>query len=224
MYLTLARNRLGNLTPQQIRWTLALGTPLAIAPLWCSTMSWLPGNLGTVAGSVLLMLLAASTFTDLSQRKIFNWATYSAACWGLLINLSAGLCGNISALGAIGIRQSLLGFVACFVVMLFAYSLARGGAGDVKLAAGIGSLLGVQDGLLAVAVSYVVAGAVILCWSIWVQGPWKLIVAMGRFFGSLFLPLWIQPPTKSDRNLLQQPIPLAPFFALGTLLVVLDRV
>lgn len=183
-------------------------------------MQSVAGSLGTLSGLVLLSMLVASSVTDLSRRKIFNWATYSAAAWAFAINV-LGAFAFTTELGAIGIRQSLLGFGACFGVMLFAYCLARGGAGDVKLAAAIGALVGVEQGLLAIAVSYVLAGVAILAWSVWTQGPLQLLAAMGRFFGSMLLPMWVSAPSKTDRVLLQKPIPLAGFFAVGTLIVVL---
>ena len=205
-------------------WLFALATPAVLGPLWWVTMSGLPAQLGTVSGLVLLLLLTASSVTDLSKRKIFNWATYSAAAWAIAINSASMFLGDLPRLGAVGLQDSLLGFAGCFGVMLFAYILARGGAGDVKLAAAIGALIGLEQGILAIAISYILAGTAILAWSIWTQGPWNLVVAMGRFLGSMILPLWIQPPTKSDKVLLTKPIPLAGFFAAGTLVVVLGLI
>ena len=205
-------------------WLCAIATPAVLGPLWCVTMRGLPTPLASFSGLVLLLLLAASSVTDLSKRKIFNWATYSAAAWAIAINSSSSLGIDLPQLGAVGLQSSLLGFAGCFAIMLFAYVLARGGAGDVKLAAAIGALVGLEQGVLAIAISYIFAGTAILAWSIWTQGAWNLVVALGRFFGSLVLPLWIQPPTKTDRVLLSKPIPLAGFFAAGTLIVVLGLV
>ena len=165
------------------------------------------------------MLLVVSSCTDLSWRKIFNWTTYCAVAWALAINC-AHRFDSIPQLGAIGLRQSLLGFAGCFVIMLFVYSLARGGAGDFKLAAAIGSLIGFEDGILVIATSYVIAGATILLWSVCARGPIRLLVAMGRLLGSAALPRWIRRPDQMDNLLLLKQIPLAPFFAAGTLAVV----
>ena len=59
----------------------------------------------------------------------------------------------------------------CFLITLFGYDLSGGGAGDVKLAAVIGALLGVHDGVFAVAYSYVVAAIAIIAWSTYNNGP-----------------------------------------------------
>ena len=214
-----------NAPSKKTLWLLALVTPAMLCPIWCLMLGGLSAQLGTASGLVLCLLLVTTSITDLSKRKIFNWATYSAVAWAMAIN-AASIFSTQSAsqLGAVGLQQSLLGFAGCFAVMLFPYVLARGGAGDVKLAAAIGALIGLEQGVLVIAISYILAGVAILSWSIWTQGPWKLVVAMGRFFGSLFLPLWIQPPTKTDRVLLNKPIPLAGFFAVGTLIVVLGLI
>lgn len=206
---------------KKMLWLFALATPAVMAPTWCLAMRGLPAPWGTASGFVLLLLLATSSITDVSCRKIFNWTTYSAAAWAFAINLATTLAGSSTLLGGVGIQQSLAGFAACFAVMIIAYWLARGGAGDVKLAATIGALVGVEQGLLAVAISYILAGAAILAWTIWTQGPLTLVAALGRFLGSMVLPLWISPPTQQDKVLLNKPIPLAGFFAAGTLIVVL---
>ena len=124
-------------------------------------------------------------------------------------------------LGAVGLPQSLSGAALCFFLMLICYQLARGGAGDVKLATAIGALLGVRDGLLALAFSYVFAGVVIITWSIWAQGPFVLASSLLRRIGAFFLPALVFPPSEDQQALLRKPVPLAAFFAVGTLAVLL---
>ena len=98
------------------------------------------------------------------------------------------------------------------------------GAGDVKLAAVIGALLGVQHGVFAVAYSYIVAAVAIIVWSTWVNGPLAIVKAAVRTIGKVLGPLWPFPPSSTDTELLLRPIPLGPYFAIGTLLVVLELV
>jgi hypothetical protein len=45
-----------------------------------------------------------------------------------------------------------------------------------------------------------------------------------RTIGSWVGPLWPFQPSSTDTELLLQPIPLGPYFAIGTLLVVLELV
>ena len=203
---------------------VALVTPLALAPAWVLLTGRMESPVSSVSGFVLLLLLVTCSITDLRQRKIYNWATYSAGVWALMINMAPEVFGAQTAktLGAIGLQQSLLGGIGCFVLMLVAYTLARGGAGDVKLASAIGALIGFESGMLAIAFSYILAGAVIALWSVWSRGPWILARALGRLAGSAILPRWIDRPNQNDQALLNTPVPLGGFFAVGTLIVVLE--
>lgn len=222
---TIASHLRPSTTPSiKMRWWCSLLAPILILPLWCLLGRDLASPLATASGGVLLLLLSASTVTDLAWRRIYNWTTYAAAVWAIGINVAAELFDAPAQLGAIGLMPSLAGFTCCFAVMLIAYTLARGGAGDVKLAAAIGALVGVERGLLAIAISYILAGGLVMAWSIWTHGPWRLLVAMGRLLGSMVLPVWIQPPDATEKILLSKPIPLAGFFAAGTLIVMLELI
>ena len=169
---------------------------------------------------MLILLLTAATVTDLRQRKIFNWATYPALGWGLLISLPG--FSRIAGPGSIGLAASLSGATLCFGLMLCAYTLARGGAGDVKLAAAIGALLGPDAGVLVIAFTYIIAGLAIIGWTIQTRGPLVLCAALARRLGATVLPARVQPPSEQQTLLLDRPVPLAGFFAIGTACVVLD--
>jgi Flp pilus assembly protein protease CpaA len=224
-------------------WLAAFLIPLILGPFWCWGM-WglLFPRAASFSGLILLLMLSVSTVTDIRRRKIYNWATYSASLWLISINGIASVANWLTQesleteaaqqaphwitwverLGAVGIGPSLAGGAACFFVLLMAYQLARGGAGDVKLATALGLAFGVRYGLLAVGLSYIAAGAVILVWTIKVRGPLVLCSALLRKAGSLLLPVWIAPPEAEQTKLLEKPIPLAPFFAIGTLIVLLE--
>jgi prepilin peptidase CpaA len=189
---------------------------------------------------VLLAVLAACTVTDVQSHRIYNWATYSAFLWALVINIVATawpggseIIASVTSkaatvgpkmLGGVGIGQSFGGAALCFVITLAGYHMSGRGAGDVKLAAVLGALLGVHHGVFAVAYSYIVAAAAIIVWSTWVNGPLAIVKACLRSIGNLLGPLWPFPPSSSDTALLVRPIPLGPYFAIGTLLVVLELV
>lgn len=226
-------------TTNQTRWTAALTLPLVVGPLWCMGYQGSFGWLGTLSGFVLLAVLVTSAITDFQSHRIFNWATYSAALWALVINVAATFLSSSEAgspmfapaqvvgpqwLGGVGVSQCLAGAAICFGFTLVAYNLSGGGAGDVKLATVIGALLGVHDGVFAVGYSYIVAAIAIVVWSIYHIGPLALVKAAVRKLGATLGPLWPFPPSDSDVKLLVKPIPLGPYFAIGTLLVVLDRV
>lgn len=222
------------------RWKAALALPLVVGPLWCLAGQYSSSLLGTLSGLVLLAALCTSALTDVRSHKIYNWVTYSALLWAVLINIVASLLSpgedtlirayhhaaimGPEFLGGVGLGQCLAGAALCFFVTVLGYRLSGIGAGDVKLAAAIGALLGVHQGVFAVAYSYIVAAAAIIAWSVWTQGPIPLLKAGLRTIGVLFLPMWPFPPTAADHKLLIKPIPLGPYFAIGTLLVVLEVV
>ena len=207
---------------RQLLWLTAAISPLIIAPVWFSTAgnlteTWL-GPVQTFGGLLLLMLLAATTYSDLTRRKIYNWVTYTTLAWAIAINLLP----DVQTSGAIGLFSSLYGAAACFAIMLIPYSLARGGAGDVKLATAIGALIGIDGGLLAIAFAYIIAAIFIVGWSVWTKGPLRLMLALVKRLGSRWFPRLLTAPDEQDKLLLDQPIPLAGFFAVATLIVVFD--
>ena len=227
-------------TSNKFRWTAALGLPLVAGPVWCLAWSAYGSRIGTLSGFILLSLLITSAITDIRRHRIYNWATYSAFLWALMINIvasaipsaasaasSAGVgthTFNWSMMGAVGIGQCLGGAALCFVITFFGYDLSGGGAGDVKLAAAIGALLGIEYGVFAVAYSYIVAGIAIIAWATYSNGPTALLKAASRAIGGLLGPIWPFPATQQDKALLTKPIPLGPYFAVGTLLVILELV
>ena len=225
---------------QNTRWAVALLLPVVAGPIWCLAWHGHGGRIGTLTGLVLLSLIISSAISDFNNHRIYNWATYSAFLWALAINIvsfattygSASLLPSLAPapivgwpmLGGVGIGECLAGAAVCFLITLFGYDLSGGGAGDVKLAAAIGALLGLHDGLFAVAYSYAVAGLAIVAWSMWKHGPLSLVKAAVRTIGRVLGPLWPFPSTSADQALLMKPVPLGPYFAIGTLLVVLGLV
>lgn len=204
--------------PDRIRqraWVVAFVTPVLAMPIWFVLAA------STLAGLILFLLLVSSSVTDLSGRKIYNWATYSAFAWAITLNTFAA---STQLTGAIGLRSCLAGAGICFALMVVPYTLARGGAGDVKLAVAIGALVGVDEGVLIIAFTYIIAGVAIGSWTIWAHGPLGLITSMLCRCGSWLFPSRIAPPMEHQAELLQKPIPLAGFFAVATLLVRFDLV
>jgi prepilin peptidase CpaA len=94
----------------------------------------------------------AAAVTDLRSRRIPNWLTLSGVSAGLLFNgVIHGLPGLKTSLGGMA-----LGFGAYFVL----YCLRAMSAGDVKLMAAVGAIVGPSD-WVAVFIASAVAGGVL---------------------------------------------------------------
>lgn len=215
-------------------WRAAWVLPLLAGPLGVWTAQAVPtlDFLGKWNRVIALALVLVCAVTDLSRRKIPNWATYPAFLWGVGINVFAALAAWSDpvaeeyrqtpwwqVLGPVGLIPCLAGAVACFLALLILYRLSGGGAGDVKLATALGALLGLEQAVEALVFSYLAAGVGILCWLIWSVGPVRLLQAVARKFGSILWPARIAPPSVEARGMLEAKIPLGLFFAIGTLAV-----
>ena len=199
-------------------WIIAFTLPLWLAPL-CIGASRLIGSklLGfeTASGCLLLSMVLVAAYTDSRYWRIPNWTTYTTALWALAINGYQSLLGTDvtqQLLGAIGIGQCLIGFSALFFGMLVITSFTGGGAGDVKFAGAIGSLLGLANGFEALTISFVGCSIVVLLqWAIKqlnsTQGTKDESGLLGR--------------EKPSNNPLKAVTPLAPYFAFGTIVVMM---
>ncbi|MGE0755652.1 MAG: prepilin peptidase [Pirellulaceae bacterium] len=178
----------------------------------------------TASGMLLFALVATVSVTDLRWHTIPNWATYPAFAWAIVINGLAAVTNKavIDRLGAVGLSDSLLGAFLPFFFMLVIFSMTGGGAGDVKLTAALGALLGLDRAIQAILLSFIWAGGFALIRAIWVQGPVRLAGVAYRVVGHALTPLWVPPPSAEQRALLRQPMPLGPSFALGTSMVLFD--
>jgi prepilin signal peptidase PulO-like enzyme (type II secretory pathway) len=201
-------------------WCAALSIPLVLGPIWVCLVSPISATLaGTLGGFILAILLCVSSYTDFRWHRIPNWATYPAMLWALVLNAIPG--SLFDRLGGIGLSASLSGMMVCFGVMLLVYRVAGGGAGDVKLAAAVGALLGLQRGLVAIFWCYVLAATIGLIVAAWRVGPLRLAMLLLRQLGATLAPAWVAPPSDTDREILVAPVPLGLFFALGTLMSLL---
>jgi prepilin peptidase CpaA len=83
---------------------------------------------------ILLVILFICLFTDIKSRKILNIVTLPTIIIGLLL--------NIYTAGFEGFLFSGKGFLVGLSLLLIPYMLGGIGAGDVKLMAAIGALMG----------------------------------------------------------------------------------
>ena len=169
-----------------------------------------------VALCVLLILLAAATWTDVARHEILNWNTYPGILAGLLLNL-AGLV--IVGGGTEGLSAGLGGFLVCGLIMLMAFVLFQVGGGDVKLIAMMGAFLGVERGMFALlwtfSIGFVLGAAII----IWQTG---LLQILRNVYHHALLIIrargWISPSSE-QRKPLERGLFLAPAALLAAIIV-----
>ena len=94
----------------------------------------IPNMPEAVAGGIMVAILVAAVYTDLRFGRIPNVLTLAGAAAGLLLSLLFGGAGGLLT----GLEGWLLG-----VALFFAFfALGVMGAGDVKLLAAVGALMG----------------------------------------------------------------------------------
>lgn len=232
-------------------WAMVWAGVLLVGPLWATTLSFVgpPSFIASLGGFLLVQLLLVATITDLRHRRIPNWLTYSTLLAGGVLNLIGTHVMSVerafpvqdlwtisaedfpditrsesfARLGSLGVQRSLTGAVSCFVIMLGVYSLCGTGAGDVKLAAATGSLVGAACGIKILVVCHVFAGATMVALLIWKIGCWRSTLLLSRGIGSLLFPSHVLPPAGQQAWRLRMPVPLAVFFAIATIVVLFNE-
>lgn len=160
--------------------------------------------------SVLILFVLIAAIYDAATQKIPNWIS-------LLIVVSALIWNYFSADG-LSLRDSSNGLIAGLVLMLPGYLAASMGAGDVKLMAAIGSVVGFDSILNVVLYSYIAIFVMAVVF-IAVNGDLaKLLLRYKVLIYGLSSGAWsYQSPDKSDAASTR--LPLAPAIALSTLYV-----
>jgi prepilin peptidase CpaA len=189
---------------------------------------------------VLFGLVLTATVTDLARHKIFNWTTYTGilAALGfhgigsLLLALGRVEPRGLERLGWIPIAESLIGLLACGLVLLTCFVFFQIGGGDVKLMAMLGAWMGPEQGITVMLWTFVLGACTGLICLIWRVGPMKMCGLVLRRLGSalerigLLRPGLLQPLTDAELAELRPPLYLAPS-ALAAVVIVrfglLDR-
>ena len=132
----------------------------------------------------LLLLVLATSYTDLKVQRIRNIHTFPAMMVGLLL-------GAVRA-GTSGVIDSVLGMLVALGVLGLLFAMNVLCAGDVKLAMAVGALLGPaslgRSFILACAL-YLPVGLIVLLVKGKVGGLGQAFKRMGRFFYTAFHPL-----------------------------------
>ena len=115
-------------------------------------------NMGLV---ILAAALLAASLTDLAHRRIPNVITYPLAACGLVCHFASA--------GTNGLIFALTGILAGAALLLPFYMLGGMGAGDVKLLAASGSILG-PFGIFTAALYSALAGGIYALLVLWRHG------------------------------------------------------
>jgi len=105
---------------------------------------------------LLAITVIIAAITDLRSAKVFNWLTYPMLLGGLFAHAVLGGWDG-GPYDAVGLRESLLGIVWCWP-LLIAWLRGGIGGGDVKLQAGIGAIAGQAFALSVLFYGLIVAG------------------------------------------------------------------
>lgn len=101
-----------------------------------------------------LGIAVIALFYDVTQFRIPNWLSIMAVLTGFIYHIAfAGLAGAAA---------SLLGLAAGFIPMLLLYWCKGIGAGDVKLFAGFGAIIGAGTVIQLIAASFIFGGFISL--------------------------------------------------------------
>ncbi|MUK87041.1 prepilin peptidase [Ornithinibacillus sp. L9] len=101
---------------------------------------------------ILFLFLIIAFIIDVRSHKIPNWLTAGGMVVGILFHLIYG--------GIDGLIFSFLGLLVAGGIFLILYVFKALGAGDVKLFAAIGAIVGVQMVLYMMMYSIIVAGLI----------------------------------------------------------------
>lgn len=112
---------------------------------------------------VLVGLLVTAAVIDWRSYRIPNWLTFGGMAFGLIYNTVTAPTWHQGLLGA------LAGLAVGLIVLLPVYALRVLGAGDVKLMAMVGAIVGLSDILNAALYSLIVGGLAAIAFALYLR-------------------------------------------------------
>lgn len=157
--------------------------------------------------AILILCLLLASIYDVRIKKIPNWLS--------LALMVSGLIGNYFAIKGLSLGDSGGGIITGLLLMLPGYVFGSMGAGDVKLMAAIGSVVGFTQIVDVVIYSYLLMFVLAVLFVI-IKGD---LIRLLRRYQMLFYGLFsgivsYQKPDSSEAA--GQRVPLAPAIALAT--------
>ena len=131
--------------------------------------------------AIAVLLGCVASFDDLRRRAIANWINVAGMVAGLAYHTAVG--------GPKGLAWSAAGLAVGFAVFLIFYVLGGMGAGDLKLSAAFGALLGPSGILLAALLAAPLGGLLAAACLIWRRGvraiPYAPAITLGAWLALL---------------------------------------
>lgn len=177
----------------------------------------------TIFTVLLILLLVMSVYHDFSTQKIPNKITIPAIIAGILV--------STIYFGFSGLWSSLLGFAVGFLIFLLPFIFGGMGAGDVKLMAAIGAVMGARFVFMTFVYTAIVGGIIALVYGIYKRGLGTSLKLFGNFLISPLLKFlyrltgyhkfieWYGTMKKSETRTGKLYIPYAIPIAIGAALV-----
>lgn len=151
-----------------------------------------------------VVVLAVATFTDLRSRRIPNWL--------VLPFLPLGIAVSAWFHGWHGAVQSLEGVGAGLLIFGIFFWMGGMGAGDVKLCAAIGAWIGPGQLMIALVLTGLAGGVMVLAWAAYAGFLRDLFIGTGD--------LVLDGARRAEAKLsnpMRRKMPYAPAIAIGTL-------
>lgn len=128
---------------------------------------------------VLVITLILSVKSDITERKIPNKLTFPIVIWGIV---SAGIFSGFN-----GILFSIGGFLVGLAVFLIPFSMGGMGAGDVKLMASVGSLMGWKLTVYSALLTAIAGGIIVIGYTIYKGYFFKMLRNIGVYIYRIIL-------------------------------------
>src|SRR5262252_6472258 len=141
------------------------------------------------AEALLLAVVLGAAVYDVLYRRIPNWLTVSGVVLGLILNSFLFQSASPSVFGFSGLFFALKGLFLAFGVYVVLYAMRAMGAGDVKLMAAVGAIVGWENWFGIFIITAILGGVLSLV----------LVVSKGRLQKTLFNVGFILSEMKSGR-------------------------
>lgn len=140
-------------------------------------MEMMPANQTIVTALLFIPLAISIAYMDVRYRRIPNKLVLVTLCGGLAVNTAFG--------GSHGLLLSLAGLALAFGLMFFFHVFGTMGAGDVKLFAAIGSVVGASLVLPTLLVVALTGGVLAICKMVYARRVGTTMFGVFQFFYGL---------------------------------------